>query len=297
MLTKYAGKPGLSSRRLQFILRLFSVAATAFVFCPDWEVTLPIWLGWEVHSANRARVGIALAKSFHGRFYLDDECELAATRDGYRFKDRSPSGPEWLQQIAGDYYFRRIVLLTIKWQPVTDDDLRRIVAVMPDLWSLDLEKTDVTNAGMVHLRGLRQLRQLAVTRANIDSVGITSLRPLSRLKWLELDLTNIDDDGLKHLRHLPELSTLSLQLTDVTDAGLPELAKFPALTEFLDLNGTAVTDEGIEALTRLKRLKHLELGRTKITKEGIRKLQEALPRTAITQHETKGYENRNQILK
>ncbi|OYV85611.1 MAG: hypothetical protein B7Z73_13230 [Planctomycetia bacterium 21-64-5] len=273
---------------MQFSVRSLCVALT--LVC--------VSLAWQVAGAHRARAGVELAKSLHAHFWFDEDCALSLGPNGYNIKNNPPPrGPRWLRKTIGDEYFRRIVVLSFVWRPITDDDLERIVAVMPELWALSLEKPEVTNAGMVHLRRLRQLRQLSLTRAKIDSDGLANLEALSELRWLELDLTNVGDDGLKHLRHLPALTTLSLQLTGITDAGLIELTKLPALDNFLDLNGTEVTDAGVETLKQLRRLRRLELGRTKVTAEGIRKLREALPETDITQRETHGYENRNQTLR
>ena len=59
--------------------------------------------------------------------------------------------------------------------------------------------TEITDAGLVHLKGL------------------------TKLELLNLNRSEITDAGLSHLKKLTNLQTLFLKDTKVTDAGIPEL--------------------------------------------------------------------------
>ena len=149
---------------------------------------------------------------------------------------------------------------------------------------LDLHGTQVTDAGLVHLR------------------------KLERLKTLDLSLTKITDAGLVHLKWNMNLNALDLNNTKITDAGLVHLKRImyrhparcgnnPGINRLqnrkwmwmervnlksLDLSRTQVTDAGLEHLKGLTKLVSLTLLNTKVTSAGVQDLQKALPNCKIT---------------
>jgi hypothetical protein len=121
---------------------------------------------------------------------------------------------------------------------------------------VSLRKTDVTDAGLVHLKGLTNLEELDLERTNVTDAGLEHLQGLTKLQWLGLAGTKVTDAGLERLRGLAKLQWLGLAETKVTDAGL-------------------------EHLKRLTKLQSLYLGDTKVTNAGVKKLQQALPTCGI----------------
>ena len=103
---------------------------------------------------------------------------------------------------------------------VTDADLEQLT-YLNGLPSLDLEKADVTDAGVEILNRLR-------------------------LQDLVLSETKVTDFGLQRLG-LERLSEFELEGTQVTDAALEHLKRRTCL-RYLDLRGTKVTDDGVKAL-------------------------------------------------
>ena len=85
--------------------------------------------------------------------------------------------------------------------------------------------TQVTDAGLKHLRGLTQLRTLSSANTQVTDAGLEHLRGLTQLQWLFLVNTQVTDAGLKHLRGLTQLQMLSLANTHLTDAGVAEFAE------------------------------------------------------------------------
>lgn len=131
-----------------------------------------------------------------------------------------PQGPEWLQKLVGDKWFRQIIV--VHFGPSTTDN--------------DLE----------YLTALNQLRQLSLGETKITDGGLEHLRGLPQLRGLELGYTEITDAGLEHLKELPRLGALGLTDTKITDAGLEHLKGLNL--GFLSLKGTLVTRTGVKRL-------------------------------------------------
>jgi hypothetical protein len=86
-----------------------------------------------------------------------------------------------------------------------------------------ISNTDVTDAGMSHLKGLTKLSALYLSQTQLSDTGLAHLKGLTNLSSLDLSYTQVTDSGLPHLKALTNLSGLSLSDTSVTDAGLAQL--------------------------------------------------------------------------
>jgi hypothetical protein len=114
-------------------------------------------------------------------------------------------------------------------------------------FALELGFTEVTDAGLKHLAGLKNLSSLHLTSTKVTDAGLKHLTTLNNLSSLDLSHTQVTDAGLKHLTGLKNLSYLELCFTQVTDAGLKPLAGLKNLSS-LHLAGTKVTDAGLKDL-------------------------------------------------
>ena len=143
----------------------------------------------------------------------------------------------------------QLASLDLSFTDVTDDGLAQLKR-LTSLKELDLMHTRITDAGLAHLKGLKNLSRLRLGDGFI-AVGLrvdNSLKPL-------LGLTPITDAGLAHLEGLTNLWELDLSATEITDAGLVHLKALNNL-RVVDLRGTHVTDAGAKELQRaLPRLK------------------------------------------
>jgi hypothetical protein len=110
-----------------------------------------------------------------------------------------------------------------------------------------LDGTQVTDAGLEHLKGLSQLRTLNLKDTQVTDAGLKRLKGLSQLQSLDLANTRATDAGLEYLNGLTQLQTLFLEGTQVTDAGLEHLKGLTQL-RWLAVNGTRVTDAGAKDL-------------------------------------------------
>ena len=156
---------------------------------------------------------------------------------------------------------------------------------------MDLDGTQVTDAGLENLEGATRLRTLSLEfNERITDGGLKHLEGMDQLKQLCLSGTQVTDAGLERLRAMEELEDLWLRNTQVTGAGLDRFTKLRNL--FLDgspvtdaglvhlqgmrelqelgLEGTQVTDAGLPGLYGLTQLRNLTLSGPKVTDEGVK---------------------------
>jgi hypothetical protein len=140
--------------------------------------------------------------------------------------------------------------------------------------------SQITDAGLEHVEGLRQLRYLMISGKGVTDAGMRHLKGLSQLRYLELDETLVGDHGLEDLRGLKQLGTLWLFKSQVTDVGM-EVIKGLSDLHKLSLCGARVTDAGVQQLSELKNLQQLDIKLTPVTDQGVANLQRALPNCKI----------------
>ncbi len=250
-----------------------------------------VLLGREVNRVRAQRHAVAMMKDAGGVLFFDDEID-----DEGEFRPASgrarPVWQQWLMRTLGDDYVRKA--RTLGFLATRNSKLAwRAMRDLPDLVSIDLDSMDVddsrlallgrysglrylvlrdnpriTDAGLVHLAGLRRLRGLFLEDTRIGDAGLAHVTGLSHLEFLDLDGTRVTDAGLAHLGGLHGLDTLSLNGTRVTDAGLAYLRDLPHL-ETLLLNETRVTDAGLEHLAGSLSLTMLSLDKTQVGDAGL----------------------------
>jgi len=173
---------------------------------------------------------------------------------------------------------KAVVSVDLTSVQVTDAGLVHLKG-LTKLEKLHLDGTRVTDAGLIHLKGLTSLDNLSLTGTDVTDAGLVHLEGMTNLTGLSLG-TRITDDGLVHLKGLTSLQFLFLKNTKVTDAGLKHLEGLANLL-FLNLSDTKVADEGLVHLEGLSSLRNLALVGTKVTDAGVKKLQQALPKCRI----------------
>ena len=107
-------------------------------------------------------------------------------------------------------------LVLSKW--ATDNSLRAL-SDLDNLQTLNLTFNKVTDAGLVHIQGLTNLKTLILPK-QITDAGLVHLKGLTNLEQLDLVDTKVTDAGLVHLKGLTNLQELHLSDTQVTVAGL-----------------------------------------------------------------------------
>jgi len=258
----------------RFSLRAFLIVVT--LVC--------ISVGWQ---ANRARR--------QGEAVLEVQRLGGVVKFGYQYddqgsfqSDREPSAPAWLREALGEELFRDVVVLDLSYggprkgeNRITDERLS-LIEGLPDLTTLELgRELGITDEGLIHLRGLKQLKTLYLYNTGVEGPGLRYLRRLTNLESITLHGTPLTDEGLSHLAALPQLKWLSLGATRISDDGIKHLTNLRSLLE-ASLSDTDITDAGLEHLKRISGLTSVELYRTRVTADGVAELQAALPKCKVS---------------
>jgi hypothetical protein len=139
---------------------------------------------------------------------------------------------------------------------VTDEQVAALAALkgLP-LQRLTLGSDKLTDAGVAHLAGMKELRSLYLSAC-----------------------PQVTDKGMAHLKKLADLEELWVTANpQVTDEGMKSLAELGKL-KWLSLYGCKrITDDGARQLRGLKNLKFAYFGGTAVTDAGVADLQKALP--------------------
>ena len=177
----------------------------------------------------------------------------------------------------------RLFSLTLSGTSMTDqafDGMSDFTASAIYLSSNDL--SDAILAGLVAIPRMgRVLESLALDRTKISDQGLLLLASCGTLKSLSLNDCEITDAGLANLAGITSLRVVSLAGCPISDDGLKSLVQsVPRLTN-LTLDRTEISDAGLAHLTKAKGLIQLRLMKTQVTEEGITALRAALPGCAI----------------
>ncbi len=142
------------------------------------------------------------------------------------------------------------------------DEAMKVLAKMPELETVRLRLTKVTDAGMAELAKIKTLKSLSVPGTRVSDAGLIDLQTLPNLEHLRLGVyregANITDEGLKTIGQMKQLKDLDLSGTKISDAGLVHLQGLGHL-DSLSLENTKVTEAGLAHLAQLHGLEELRL--------------------------------------
>jgi hypothetical protein len=218
-------------------------------------LVLGAWLGWFVRNARIQHDVVAAVQRAGGSVAYDIDWRnegfnpYARPWTPMRLLDGKLWGTKWLIDHLGIDYFGSVVTVDLIPRRANDplranDATVALVGQLGRLDSLRLTGTAVTNAGLVHLKGLTGLRDLQLGNTQITDAGLAHLKGLTELRQLLLFNTPITDAGLDHLKDLTSLVLLDLSGTKVTDDGVIELERVSSLPR------SNITDPRQRALRR-----------------------------------------------
>jgi hypothetical protein len=69
------------------------------------------------------------------------------------------------------------------------------------LTHLQLEETEVTDAGLTHRKRLTKLKRLFLAGTRVSDTGIRHLKALPQLVYLDAEGTRVTDDRVAELQH------------------------------------------------------------------------------------------------
>ena len=142
------------------------------------------------------------------------------------------------------------------------------------------ETSRITDAGLAHLGGLKQLQSLHIRGLVVTDAGLESLSGLSGLHTLVLSRTRVQGPGLASLKSLPMLGYLVLDGSTVTGKGLGYLSVLRTLG-ILSLKGVPLSDEGLTNLKALSSLNDLNIHGCGLSDDQVKDLQRSNPKLKI----------------
>ncbi len=120
----------------------------------------------------------------------------------------------------------------------------------------DVPLPAVSDAALVHLRGLNHLETLSLAGAAISGPGLDYLRELPRLANLDLSGSHFTDAAWEHLAALTQIKKLSLSGIPAAATRLESLSGMNGLEE-LSLTGVAIPPLELAGLCGSPNLKHV----------------------------------------
>ena len=167
--------------------------------------------------------------------------------------------------------------LALRDSRVTDAGLLNL-RNLHNLRGLGLESPLLTGRTLAEL-DLRNLKELGLTRARISD-PLPALPASANLQSIGIEDGTLGDAALRDLKSLPDLRHLNLSCTTMSDAALAPLAECTHL-ESLWLTQCPITDAGLQHLKGLKSLKRIDLYSTRTSNQAVADLQSALPGLTI----------------
>lgn len=105
-----------------------------------------------------------------------------------------------------------------------DSNLALLKPVADQLRWVDLARTQVTDKGLAHLVGMKNLNRLHLENTKITDAGLDQIKGLANLEYLNLYGTAVTDAGILKLAGLKKLKKLFVWQSKVTDGGAKKLA-------------------------------------------------------------------------
>lgn len=135
----------------------------------------------------------------------------------------------------------------------SDRDLYTRASGLPEVRSLVLHGSAVTDEGAKLLSRCRKLKELHILGTSITDVGMRSIAKIYTLDWLVVDETPVTDEGLFELSGLTRLNGLQLTRTKMTEQGLQVLFHFPELS-YLEVIHDNLGRTGLSLIAQLPSL-------------------------------------------
>lgn len=184
----------------------------------------------------------------------------------------APVGNDGLTEIAKLSNLNR---LNLSYTEITDAALPAL-AGLKALTDLDLTGADISDKGIQALAAMPGLRRLGLAYGRFTDKGTAALASLTSLTHLDLTRTRAGDATAGALAALTKLESLKMDYTALTEKGLGSLRSLTSLRE-LTLDSATLTDAAADVLTGFPHLKLLNVYHTLLTDAGFAKIKAALP--------------------
>jgi len=158
------------------------------------------------------------------------------------------------------------------------DDGLKLLRRLPDVTWLSLEDSKVTDAGLIHVVELKNLKYIYFGHSRVKGPGLVHLKQLKNLYHLSLRYMPVKDKWLRHVGEMSQIQSLGLDDTPTTNNSLLLLEKMTNLKS-LWLDRSKVSSEGLAHLKSFSKIEKLDLDGLTFDASDLRHL-ESLPKLA-----------------
>lgn len=172
--------------------------------------------------------------------------------------------------------------LLVEAADFSDQELTRIVAAIPDLQTVSIEKGKISAIGLAALRQLRNLESLGI-KVSVDDAGIQALQGIATLKRLEISVPRVEpaapigtpppapritDKAFANAKSWPNLEVFTVNVADFLSEEPQAVFSRVKKRNY----GTALTDVTLRNLAQCRKLKRVELYSALVTDAGVKPL-------------------------
>ena len=154
-----------------------------------------VWLGLWSNAARRQRDSVIALRKSGAIVRYDFELNQ---------NEKPPQWPAWFVDRAGVDYFANVVSVGSYTPGFSDANLVHLQG-LTDLKVLELYKAHLSHAGLAQVGRLTGLEELCLRNTQLTDAGLIHLQGLCNLKSLDLRGTRVTDDGLIYLQDLTDL--------------------------------------------------------------------------------------------
>ena len=168
---------------------------------------------------------------------------------------------------------------------ITDRGVEKLSALR-QLENVSFAGTGVGDGACKILARNSKLKEVLLNGTQVTDAGLQELTGLKELNWLDVgSCPHVTVQGFAHLAVLPKLQQLYANgCMGLNNDALREIVKIQGLTTLSVIgNGDRITDAGLESLAKIGSLTDLQIqSNPQLTEAAVRKLQAALPKCKIT---------------
>jgi hypothetical protein len=234
-------------------------------------------LGWVIHRASVQRDAVAAIRRAGGLAHYDWELHYGRYDPKHVLWQvsivepaRRPPWPPWIVALLGIDALTEVKMAHIG--RTNPDGVMTSVGELRSLEELTFdEDSPLTDAGMVHLRGLTELKVLMLPKGKITGEALANLEGLTRLRSLSIPRISLESADLSPLRRLTELEDLIMAGSRGARCDLGPIRDLEQL-QILSLTGIVIKD--LEPIQQLPHLLSLNLVDSELDDAGLAPLGE-----------------------
>ncbi len=154
------------------------------------------------------------------------------------------------------------------------DKAMKYVAGLTGLKKLNLDRSEVTDAGLSQAKTLVNLESMTLFSTLVKGKAFKDLTGLKKLNTINIPMNELTPDTYELFSAYPKLTSLDVGRCHPSEQAIKSIAKCTNLTD-LDISGNrTVNDRTIKYLTPLKQLKSIRLYGTNVSLKGLAELKD-----------------------